>query len=180
MAEFSYWIEHGPGTKHGNADGLSRRQADGCKQCQNIKRRDGGPPHSDVEEQLERAGAYSWEEGLLRSDSPNKAVNNLHANPTLLRNVRELCQLQATLPGVVADLVRAKKKERRLSEAAQWVKSTEFKYFCDRWDSLRFNSDGLLTITLAAGTNRREQKRVVCPSALRRDLIWDTHKQALA
>jgi len=60
------------------------------------------------------------------------------------------------------------------------VKSAEFKYFCDRWDSLRFNSDGLLTITLAAGTNRSERKRVVCSSALRQELIWDTHKQAHA
>jgi len=179
LAEFSYRIEHRPGKKHGNADRLSRRQADGCKQCQNIECRDGGPPRSDVEEQLGKVGTYSWEEGLLRSDPP-KAVNNLHANPTLLSNVKELCRLQATLPGVVTDLVRAKKEGRQPSEAEQRVKSTQFKYFCDRWDSLRFNSDGLLTITLAAGTNHSERERVVCPSALRWELIWDTHKQAHA
>jgi len=176
LAEFSYRIEHRPGKKHGNADGLSCRQADGCKQCQNIERRDGGPPHLDVEEQVGKAGTYSWEEGQLRSESPSKAVNNLHANPTLLRNVKELCQLHATLPGVVADLVQAKKEGWRPSEAEQRVKCAEFKYCCDRWDSLRFNGDGLLAITLAAGTNRRERERVVCPSALRRELIWDTHK----
>jgi len=174
LAEFAYRIEHG------NADGLSRRQADGCKQCQNIERRDGGPPRSDVEEQVEKAGIYSWDEGQLRSEALSKAVNNLHANPTLLRNVKELCRLQATLPGVVADLVRAKKEGRWPSEAEQWVKCVEFKYFCNRWDSLRFNGDGLLTITLAAGTNRHERERVVCPFALRRELIWDTHKQAHA
>jgi len=98
----------------------------------------------------------------------------------LLRNVKELCQLQATLPGVVANLVRAKKEGRRPSEAEQQVKSAEFKYFCDHWDSLRFNSNGLLTITLAAGTSRSERERVVCPSALRQEFIWDTHKQAHA
>jgi len=43
LAEFSYRIEHRPGKKHGNVDGLSRRRTDGCKQCQNLKRRDGGP-----------------------------------------------------------------------------------------------------------------------------------------
>jgi len=107
-----------------------------------------------MEEKLGKAGTYSWEEGLLRSESP-KAVNNLHANPILLRNVKELCRFQVTLPGVVADLVRAKKEGRRPSEAEQQVKSTEFKYFCDRWDSLRFNSDGLLTIIIGL--------RVVCP-----------------
>jgi len=50
LAKFSYRIEHRPGKKHGNANRLSRRQADGCKQCQNIERRDGGPPRSGVEE----------------------------------------------------------------------------------------------------------------------------------
>jgi len=61
----------------------------------------------DVEEQLGKAGVYSWEEKQLQFESINAAVNNFHANPTLLRNVKELCRLQATLPGVVADLVRA-------------------------------------------------------------------------
>jgi len=93
LAEFSYRIEHRPGKNHGNANGLSCCQADGCKQCQGIERRDGGPPRPDVEEQLGKAGVYRWKEGLLRSDPPNKAVNNLHANPTLLKNVRKLCQL---------------------------------------------------------------------------------------
>jgi len=41
-------------------------------------------------------------------------------------------------------------------------------------------SYGLLTITLAAGTNRSERERVVCPSALRWELIWDTYKQTHA
>jgi len=43
LAEFSYRIEHRPGKKHGNADGLSRRPDEGCKQCLHIERRDGGP-----------------------------------------------------------------------------------------------------------------------------------------
>jgi len=79
-----------------------------------------------------------WEKGQLRFESPNEAVNSLRANPMLLRNVKELCRLQATLLEVVAELVQAKKKKGwRPSEAKQRVRSAEFKYFCDRWDSLR-------------------------------------------
>jgi len=81
LAEFSYRIEHRPGKKHGNADGLSRRQADGCKRCQGIERRDGGPPRSDVEEQLGEAGVYSWEEGLLRFDPPMKLLTTFTQTP---------------------------------------------------------------------------------------------------
>jgi len=59
LAGFSYQIEHRPGKKHCNADRLSRRQVDGCKQCLNIECRDGGPPRSDVEEPMGKAGTYS-------------------------------------------------------------------------------------------------------------------------
>jgi len=76
LTEFSYQIEHLPERKkHGNADGLSQRHGKGCRQCLNIKRRDSGPPRSDVEEHIEKAGAYSWEEVQLRSEPPSKVVN---------------------------------------------------------------------------------------------------------
>jgi len=156
LAELAYWIEHRPGNKHGKADKLSRCQANGCKQSLNIEPIDGGPPRSNIEEQVETAGIYSWEKVEPQSESYTKAVNNIHAKPTLLRNVKELCRLQATLPWVVADLVQAKKEGRRPSEAEQRVKCATFKCFCDRWDSLQFNDDGLLTITLAIGANCQE------------------------
>jgi len=111
-----------------------------------------------VEEQIRRAGVYSWKEGQLWSNTPSKAVNTLHAKPTLLQNVRELCKLQAMLSRVVADLVWAK-EVRRPSEVKQQVKCTEFKYFCDRWDSLKFNGDGLLMIMLATGANHQDVRR---------------------
>jgi len=49
LAEFSYWIEHRPGKKRSNADGLSGRPGGRCKQCPNIDKRDGGPPQSELE-----------------------------------------------------------------------------------------------------------------------------------
>jgi len=96
-----------------------------------------------VEKQIGKAGVYSGAKAQLWSEPSSKAVNNLHANPTLLRNVRKLCRLQAMLPRVVDDLVRAKKKKRRPSETEQRIKCAEFKYFHDRWNFLWFNGDGL-------------------------------------
>jgi len=43
LAEFSYRIEHRPGRKHGNADGISRWLVGDCKQCLHIEKRDGDP-----------------------------------------------------------------------------------------------------------------------------------------
>lgn len=65
LAELSYWIEHQSRKKNGNTDGLSRLAVVGCKQCQNIERRDDRPLGSKEEGQLREAGAYSWEEGQL-------------------------------------------------------------------------------------------------------------------
>jgi len=115
LAEFSYRIKHRPGEKHGNADGLSRRPDEGCKQCLNIERRDGGPPRSELEA-LDHSGIeYDWDQGQLqqKADAPPEVVQNLCANPVLAGNVRELRRLQESLPGVVADVYRAKKEGRR-------------------------------------------------------------------
>jgi len=52
--------------------------------------------------------------------------------------------------------------------------------YCQGWNSLRIGPDGLLTITLAATEGRSDRNRVICPTPIRRELIWDTHKQAHA
>ena len=53
LAEFQYKLEHRSGVKHGNADGLSRRVCDDtCRQCELIERRDGGPSHQQLREEM--------------------------------------------------------------------------------------------------------------------------------
>jgi len=37
-----------------------------------------------------------------------------------------------------------------------------------------------LTIDLATSGGNHDRKRVICPTAIRRELIWDAHKQAHA
>jgi len=110
----------------------------------------------------------------------SEAIQNLRASPVLADNVEGLRKLQENFPGVVADVYRAKKEGRRPSEEQLRQGCAEFRLFCQRWDSLRIGQDGLLTITLAANGRHPERKRVVCPAAMRRELIWDTHKQAHA
>jgi len=104
LAEFSYRIEHRPGKKHGNADGLSRQPDEGCKQCLNIEKRDGGPPRSELRTLAHPQTEYDWDQGQLhqRTNTSLKAVNHLRANPVLADNVRELRRLQENTPGVVA------------------------------------------------------------------------------
>jgi len=111
---------------------------------------------------------------------PPEVVQNLRAKPVLAGNVRELRELQENLPEVVADVYRAKKEGRRPSEKQLRQGCAELRLYCQRWDSLWIGPDGLLTMTLAANSRHPARKRVVCPAAIRRELIWDAHKQAHA
>jgi len=43
LAKFLYRIEHRAGRKHVNADGMSRRLVEDCKQYLHIEKQDGGP-----------------------------------------------------------------------------------------------------------------------------------------
>jgi len=75
-------------------------------------------------------------------------------------------------------MYRAKKVGRRPSEEQLRQGCAELRLYCQRWDLLRIGQDGLLTMTVAANGKHPERKRVVCPTAIRRELIWDTHRQA--
>jgi len=162
-----------PGKRHGNADVLSRRPDEGCRQCLNIEKRDGGPPRSELRT-LDHPGLeYDWDQGQLqqKADIHPEAVNNLRANPVLADNVRELRKVQENLPGVVANVYQAKKRGRQPSEEQLRQGCAELRLYCQRWESLRIGPDGLLTITLATTNGNPERKRVVCPAALCRELV---------
>jgi len=109
---------------------------------------------------------------------PSEAVQNLGVNPALAGNARELRKLQENLPGVVADVYRAKKEGRRPSEKQLRQGCAELRLYCQRWDSLRIGPDGLLTMTLAANNRHPTRERIVCPAVIRRELICDAHEQA--
>ena len=52
LSEFNFTIEYRAGLKHGNADGLSRRPCQDCKQCGRVLRICGGPSMEEVEKEL--------------------------------------------------------------------------------------------------------------------------------
>jgi len=143
LAEFSYRIEHRPGKKHGNADGLSRRPDGGCRQCLNIEKRDGGSSRSELEALVHPGAEYDGDQGQLqqKADTPPEVVQNFRANPVLAGNVKDLRKLQENLPGVVADVYRAKKVGRRPSEEQLRQGCAELRLCCQRWDSLRIGQD---------------------------------------
>jgi len=144
------------------------------------RKRNRGPPWSELEALDHPENEYDWDQGQLRQKAgmPSEAVQNLGVNPALAGNARELRKLQENLPGVVADVYRAKKEGRRPSEKQLRQGCAELRLYCQRWDSLRIGPDGLLTMTLAANNRHPTRERIVCPAVIRRELICDAHEQA--
>jgi len=119
VAEFFYQIEHRASRKHGNADSMSRRPVEDCKQCLHTEKRDRGPTHLDIETELGEGAVYRWEHRHLPTETQANDVQALPANPTLYQNVKELCRLRKTLPCAVADLFQAKKEGRETAAAGK-------------------------------------------------------------
>jgi len=60
----------------------------------------------------------NWDSTPLpqRADTPPEVTQDLRAEPVSVDGIRELRHLQENLPGVVADVYRAKREERRPSD----------------------------------------------------------------
>jgi len=150
---------------------MSRRPVEDCKQCLHIERRDGGPAHLDKETKLGEGTVYQWEHGHLWIETHSGDVQALRANSTLYQNVKELCRLQETLPGAVADIFWAKKGADGLAKNSSGRETLS----SNSSVVAEITSRSVLIITQAVDNRQPKRDRVVCPRALRQELIWDTH-----
>ena len=58
LSEFNFIIEYRAGSKHGNADGLSRQTCHNCKQCDRITRLNGGPSMDTLCTEIKQQQSY--------------------------------------------------------------------------------------------------------------------------
>ena len=87
LSEFQYKLQHRPGTKHGNADGLSC-QCEDCRQCAAIEKRDGGPTRQEIIRlvhlpTLHTEAKLVEDQGKRRDHSVAKAYALLQAGPPI-------------------------------------------------------------------------------------------------
>ncbi|XP_067942793.1 uncharacterized protein [Watersipora subatra] len=54
FSEFTFTIEHRPGSKHGNADGLSKRPCHDCTKCDRVTKQFGGPNMGQIRHELSK------------------------------------------------------------------------------------------------------------------------------
>lgn len=181
LGEFSFSIEHRPGNKHGNADGLSRRPLSTCRQCANIEKRDGGPTMAEVYSQLPpslRLEAIQGELQQVQTESrttPDLKIQPLQTTPPYAGST--LANAQREDSGAVGQIYTLKKEGKRLTATELQTADRELKTLHDRLDAMVIR-EGILKVQIARSKGMREV--AICPAPMRQREIWETHRLAHA
>ena len=166
LAEFDFRMEHRPGRKHSNADGLSRCSGD-CKQCMRIEDRDGGPRKKEVEEDLDEVEYINTEwttkNGVLQAGAVGLESQTSSTEITELQQNSDLVMLTTHLiAGTVPSLAE-------MEQASSEVKRLGGMFSC-----LRMKDN---TLQAEIPTGNRTRWCTVCPKLLREAVIWEAHRQ---
>jgi len=149
---------------------------------QTSRKKGRGSPQSKPDKQDSWETEHDRNHGQLQrgAGTPPEVPHHLRAKPVWTGGLKELRHIQGNSPGVVAEVYRAKREGRRPSDEQQRQGCAELQLYCRRWNSLRIGPDGLLTMSVAAKHGQPAGERVVCPTAIRPELIRDTHQRAHA
>jgi transposase InsO family protein len=168
LAEMDYKVIHRPGSKHSNADGLSRSCCEDCKQCQRVEKRDGGPTRREVEEVI------------LNQNPPNTdqleappAMNQVTVCPVNARTTADVISLQKT--GDLGKIYQAVHDKVILPDREIQLGSWELQRWHKMIGNLRIRDDGILEVRLGLS---RPQWVTACPQSIRKTVIWETHSLA--
>ena len=148
LSPFSYQLEHRAGKLHDNADGLSRRTPClDCTQCAAIEKRDGGLSRAEMEAELQQ-------------------IREIQAKNPVARD-------QATGEHPVAKIYRTLQTGEPLSAEKLQLGGTELKRLYAKKEALRIRTDDVLKIRRVQ--NEKVHWCVVCPTFIRKTVIWETH-----
>ena len=182
LATFEFTVQHRAGTKHGNADALSRI--------------DHAPPlqadedDDEVVNALCALGDADKAERLCTLRYQSQDVNYFHReNSHVLAFLQELKE-ESKMPVDVEDWRREQEADADLSEVRAWLSedcwpgneeirshSTEARYYFDRRELLFLDDSHLLRYS---DPLRKESKKgVLCiPAQLQREVVWAAHRLA--
>ena len=174
LSKFSYVTEHRKGSLHGNADGLSRRCED-CRQCEQVKQRDGGPTRQQLMEEMEYPNIpespLGETDGQLELQPMEEIVRIAQTTEP-----QELVKLQSEGETPLAVMYRLIRDGGELGAEQKDLGNTELRQLYQRRHALRINPKSILEIRVCP--QGRARWCTVCPAALRRTIIWQTHEMA--
>ena len=152
LAEFEFTLEHRAGSKHGNADGLSR--CTDCPQCTRIESRDGGPTHAEIQTTIQpQVGAVALKPYVDQAeleqfqDTPNTPIAIIK---------------ETLMTGVAPDPRLVETSDAELGKYVSLLPRMEVRA-------------GILKIR--GQDPDKDIWTVVCPRPLREPIIWEIHRQ---
>ena len=189
LSEFQYRLEHRAGTKHGNADGLSRRPCLECKQCASIEQRDGGPTRKEMLEELESQSVplsvrptspapgridrfkYTSSAPPVEFKSTQSEVSGVQESAT--DKPGELAQQQRQGDGPVATIYQAVRAGTTIPEDEAKLGPPELRWWCALQPSMKIQDNGVLMVRVMV--QGKPRWCAACPNPTRTTVIWDTH-----
>ena len=151
LAEFDFSLEHRPGTKHGNADGLSR--CTDCAQCGRIEGRDGGPTRAELAAETPQVTAVSLGPQITPAEL-EQLQDTPHSSIAIIKD--------SLMTGVAPDSRTMETGDAELARLVSLLPRMEV-----RAGILRIRSQ----------ESGKERWSVVCPKQLREPTIWEVHRQ---
>lgn len=176
LSEFTYSIEHREGSKHGNADGLSRRPCSNCSQCQHIEDRDGGPTMDKLLPVLNGEVEYTWNQGKLIDELESHQPLALDSPECSLVSTDNLLHLQCTGKGPVSIIYRSILQNKELDTETLALGPRELKRLHDKVSSIFIDKEGILKISNVI--NGKKLPVAIAPASIRQQIIWDCHSMA--
>jgi hypothetical protein len=157
LGEYDFQIQHRPGTKHGNADGLSRRRPcaeTGCSHCNRKEQQEVEASLCAI--QFEREEGMKWIEGL---------------------SIEDLERLQQEDSDMVkaADWVREGKRPPWNAVRAE---STELQTYWKMWDQLQLQNGTVLRRQLRESKGS-QKSQTLAPRPIRREIFNQLHSSRL-
>ena len=161
LQQYDFTVQHRPGSKHGNADALSRRPCltEACKYC----------------DRLESQEQRNMQDQTNNLSTPQVATLSLsHPDSTNSKSAQELRQAQLGDPDIKPVLEWLEKCTNKPTWEEIAPHSSNTKTYCAQWQSLRV-FEGVLYRLWETPSGDDVVKQLILPKSLRQGVLQQLH-----
>ena len=177
LAEFNFVVQHRPGTKHGNADGLSRRaEKDNeieTEEKQEVDVIDRTGVAVETVREGERRRAHEATRSEVKSDGAKEFFNWLGAE-----GFTESIKLEKRNDEIISPIIKSLEEGVRLNPEEIQGSSQEARNLWSNWSPLVLLDD-ILYRRWESEDGRKDKLQAVVPKSLKRTVLHSLHNSPL-
>jgi len=176
LQQYNFTIEHRPGSRHGNADALSRRPCwgDACKHCDRLETQEGlkmSPEEALMQKPMQSPDTCSHILPVAALNLVSGAAGN--------RSSTELRQAQLNDREIKPVLEWMERSQERPTWEEIAPHSDSTKVYCAQWQSLRL-LNGVLYRLWETPSGDAIIKQLILPESLRKEVLQQLHNSQTA